>query len=167
MRIDYPWQGQVKLTIPETAGSTWQLRLRVPGWCPNAQVRLNGQPVEQPRLEAGYLLLERVWQPGDEVELTLALEPTLIEAHPRVDAVRDSLAIQRGSLVYCLEAADQPDVNLMEIQIDEKTPLQAVWREDLLPKGIMAIQAAGYVLGDEGWPGALYRPLNSSPRLSS
>ena len=29
--------------------------------------------------------------------------------HPRIDAVRGCLAIERGPLVYCIEEADQPD----------------------------------------------------------
>jgi hypothetical protein len=161
MKTDYPWQGQVKLTIQETDDSTWQLRLRVPGWCSNAQVTLNGQPVEKPTLETGYLVLERAWQPGDVVELALAMEPYLVEAHPRVDAVRDSVAIQRGPVVYCLEAIDQPDLNMLDVQLDEAAPLQAVWREDLLPEGVMVVQTDGYALDADGWQGHLYRPLSS------
>lgn len=161
METDYPWQGRVKITVQAADGSTWPLRLRAPGWCPAVQVAVNGQPVEQPALESGYLLLERAWQPGDVVELELALEPRLVEAHPRIDAVRDSLAIQRGPLVYCLEALDQPGLNLLDLQLDEKAPLQALWQEELLPGGVMAVQAAGYELEHPGDPGHLYRFLNA------
>ncbi|MBI1879878.1 MAG: glycoside hydrolase family 127 protein [Chloroflexi bacterium] len=162
LKTDYPWQGQAQVTLQETDGSTWSLRLRVPGWCSNLQVTLNGQLVERPTLEADYLLLERAWQPGDVVELALAMPPYLVEAHPRVDAIRDSLAIQRGPIVYCLEAIDQPNLNLLDLQLDETAPLEAVWREDLLPEGVMAVQATGYVVDSDEWPGHLYRPLNAS-----
>lgn len=162
IQTGYPWQGEVKLTLQETGGSPWRLRLRLPGWSLNAQVSINGQPVEQPRLEAGYLVLERAWQPGDVVELSLAVQPTLIEANPRVDAVRGSAAIQRGPLVYCLEAIDQPELELLALQLDETAPLQAVWREDLLPEGVMVIATTGYAPGDDSWQGQLYRPLNTA-----
>ncbi len=79
------------------------------------------------------------------------------EAHPRVDALRDSLAIQRGPMVYCVEAVDQPTLNLLDLQLDETAPLQAVWREELLAEGIVAIQTTGTVLEDNSWPGGLYR----------
>jgi DUF1680 family protein len=161
LETGYPWQGQVRITLQETNGSTWQLRLRVPGWCSNAQVTVNGQAIESPTVEAGYLILEQAWQSGDVVELDLAMPPVLVEAHPRVDAVRDSLAIQRGPVVYCLEAVDQPDLSLLDLQLDVTAPLEAVWRENLLPEGIMAIRAGGYVFDEYGWQGHLYRSLNS------
>ena len=166
MQTGYPWQGQVKLTIQETDASTWQLRLRLPGWRPKVQVTLNEQPVEALTLETGYLVLERAWQPGDRVELVLAMEPYLVEAHPRVDAVRNSVALLRGPLVYCLEEIDQPGINLMDIELDETAPLEAIWREALLPEGVMVIQAKGCIVADDSWQGQLYRPLSSSGTLA-
>ncbi len=166
METDYPWRGQVKLFVQETDGSAWQLRLRVPDWCLNVEVSLNGQPVEKPTLESGYVVLERAWQPEDVVGLAFAMEPYLVEAHPRVDAVRGSVAIQRGPLVYCLEAIDQPDINLMDIQLDETAPLRAMWREDLLPESIMVVQAAGHVRESRDWHGRLYRRLSHASRPS-
>ncbi len=166
LQTNYPWQGQVKLTIQKTDGSTWQLQLRVPGWCPKTQISVNGQPVEQQVIENGYLVLERVWQPGDEVELDLTMPPTLVRAHPRVDAVRDSVAIQRGPLIYCLEAVDQPQLNLLDLQLDETAALETVWREDLLPEGVVVIRANGYVLEEDDWQGRLYRPLKSKLGMS-
>jgi hypothetical protein len=160
VQTDYPWQGQVKITLQEADGSSWRLRLRLPSWCADVQATLNGQPVEQPKLEAGYLALERAWQPGDMVELSLGMQPYLVEANPRVDAIRGSVAIQRGPLVYCLEAIDQPDLDLLDLQFDETAPLQAVWREDLLPEGVVVVETTGYTPDDEDWQGRLYRRLN-------
>jgi DUF1680 family protein len=167
MQTDYPWQGQVRLVVQDTDGSTWTLRLRQPDWCSDATVALNGQPVENPIIESGYMALKRAWQPGDVVELTLAMEPALIEAHPRVDAVRDCVAIQRGPLVYCLEGIDYPGINLMDIRLNETAPLRAVWRDDVMADGFMAIQASGYALeNNEEWQSHLYRRLGSGDGVS-
>ena len=157
MQTDYPWQGAVKLTIEEADGSHWALRLRQPHWCPQAAIMVNGHLVEQPAIDAGYIVLERAWQPGDMVELDLPMQPELIEANPRVDAVRDCLAIQRGPLVYCLEAADQPQVNMLDARIDPAASLHAAWRDDLAPGGLMVIQFAGTVQTMGDWQHRLYR----------
>ncbi len=167
IQTDYPWQGQVKLAIQKTDGSPWQLRLRVPGWSPNVTATINGTPVETPTIEAGYLVLERAWQPGDLVELVLSIEAGLIEAHPRVDAIRDSVAIQRGPIVYCLEFSDCADIDLMDVRLDETSPLQVVWRNDLLSEGLMVIQSSGYVLEAGGWQDHLYQRLNRPHSLLS
>jgi DUF1680 family protein len=167
IQTDYPWQGQVKLAIQKTDGSAWQLRLRIPGWSPNVIATINGSPVETPRIEAGYLVLERAWQPGDLVELVLSMEPSLIEAHPRIDAIRDSVAIQRGPIVYCLESIDCADIDLMDVRIDETAPLNVVWRNDLVSEGLMVIQSFGYILEDGDWHDHLYRRLNRRESLLS
>jgi len=49
----------------------------------------------------------------------------------------------------------------MDIQIDESTPLQAIWREDALPGGVMMVQAGGHVLEGAEWGNRLYRRLRS------
>jgi hypothetical protein len=166
MRTDYPWHGQVTVTIEQSHGANWQLRLRIPEWGPGAVVSLNGQSLEKPLIESGYVVLERAWQSGDVVELGLPMEPFIVEANPRVDAVRGSLAIQRGPLVYCLEAADHPGLNLLDIRLDENAPLQTQWRDDLLPGGVMTIQTQGYVLEAADWKNDLYRRRQSGNQLA-
>jgi DUF1680 family protein len=163
METEYPWQGQVKLMIQDTDGAAWQLRLRVPGWCQSAQVTINGQRVDNPMSESGYIVLNQAWQPGDVIELTLAIEPQLIEAHPRLDAIRGSVAIQRGPLIYCLEEVET-EVNLLDVRLDEEASLQATWEEGLLPEGIVVIETTGRVLNPNDWQDTLYRPLNSLGR---
>ncbi len=161
MTTEYPWQGSVKLTIQDTDDASWQLRLRVPDWSTTAAVALNGQTLNDPPIDNGYLMFNRVWRSGDEIELNFGLDPLFIEPHPRVDAVRNSLAIQRGPLVYCLEEIDC-QVDLLDIQIDPTAPLQPTWEEDLLPEGIIAVEASGYVVDFDDWQDNLYRPLSNS-----
>lgn len=166
MQTDYPWHGQVAISIEETDGLPWTLRLRVPEWTQSVTVTLNQQVIEKPQTDLGYLVLERAWQAGDVVELAFPIQPFIVEPHPRVDAVRGSVAIQRGPLVYCLEAADHPGVDLMDIQLDEAAPLPTQWREDLLPTGIMTVQLKGYVLQMDEQRNHLYRRLDSNGKLS-
>jgi DUF1680 family protein len=165
LQTDYPWQGQVQLVVQATDGTPWQLRLRVPEWCARASLTINGQSIESPRFEAGYLVVERAWQPGDMIGLQLPMEPTLVEAHPRIDAIRGSLAIQRGPIVYCLEAVDHPGIDLMDIRLDETAPLRTNWREDVLPGPVMMIQASGYRAEYADWQQHLYRRFGEDSAL--
>ena len=154
----YPWNGNVRMNVESTDGSSWVLRLRVPGWSEEVKVLVNGQPVEDLETESGYALLERAWQADDMIEVEFPMEPRLVEPHPRIDAVRDSVAIQYGPLVYCLEEEDAT-INLMDVRLDENVSLEAVWREDVLAEGVVAVQAAGGVNSADEW-GGLYRPLD-------
>jgi uncharacterized protein len=160
MATEYPWNGSVSITVAETSGGEWTLRLRVPGWCERYRLAIAGTPVEQAVGPDGYLALTRDWRSGDTIVLDLELAPALIAPHPRLDAVRSCLALQRGPLVYCLESHDQPaGVDLLDVALDPHAPLHADWNPDLFG-GAMLLRAGGWALDPGGWDGQLYRPLN-------
>jgi DUF1680 family protein len=163
VETEYPWQGNIHVTVKETGDATWQLSLRRPEWCQAAALAVNGEKVGQPVLQKGYFVLEREWRVGDTTDLDLVIQPTLVESNPRVDATRGCLAIQRGPVVYCLESHDQQvQDNLLDVQIDANQPLQSRWQDDLLG-GTMTVEAAGYLASLEPWQGVLYRPVEQVP----
>ncbi len=63
---------------------------------------VNGEPHEV--TPGSYAEIRRQWNSGDEIELTLPMEPQLVEAHPLVEETRNQIAVKRGPLVYCLES---------------------------------------------------------------
>jgi DUF1680 family protein len=157
VRTGYPWQENIVLRIAEGAPQRFKLLLRLPAWCATPELRVNGEPVSIQR-ENGYAAIERDWKAGDTVDLRLPMTPTLMEAHPRVEADRWQVAIQRGPIVYCLEASDQP-APLTHLAIRRDHPLHSVWEPELLG-GIVVIEGMAELLDtDEAWGDALYRPL--------
>jgi uncharacterized protein len=152
---DYPWDGTVTVTVEEAPQDRpWTLSLRVPQWCGSFTVRCDGTAYDETDapVSDGWLRLERTWAPGDRVVLDLAIEPRLTAADPRVDAVRDCVAIERGPLVYCLEQVDHPGGGLDDIVIDTTRPLAVKHRPDLLG-GVTTVVAAGHRrhIPDQGW----------------
>jgi hypothetical protein len=68
----YPFgaRGQMNLKVTPQRRARLNVRLRIPSWSGQSSVTLNGQDV--PGVEPGtYLALDRQWQPGDRIELTL------------------------------------------------------------------------------------------------
>jgi uncharacterized protein len=166
METDFPWQGTVKITVAESSGDAWTLRLRIPDWCQEPSLSVNGEAMATAS-EDGYAEISRAWQVGDTIELELAMSPILMEAHPRVDPTRNSVAIQRGPLVYCLEGVDQePGVDLFDVEIDEHTPLTSTWRPDLL-EGIVVVEGSGAVVDLADWQDQLYRPVDQNGQTST
>ncbi|MBN2390211.1 MAG: glycoside hydrolase family 127 protein, partial [Anaerolineae bacterium] len=157
METHYPWDGHVHVTVAETGGSEWILAFRVPGWCNHAALWLNGEIIAGGASDGNYVTLTRAWQPGDVVELDLEMRPRLTAPNPRVDAIRGSLAIERGPMVYCLEEEDQDaDVDLLDVRLAPDAELEFVWREDLLG-GVVTVTAEGYMADVRDWDAALYR----------
>jgi DUF1680 family protein len=158
METDYPWDGQVTVTVEETDGDGWELALRVPGWCEGASLRVNGHAIDVAAASGTYVAVERPWQAGDVVSFDMPMQPRLVEPHPRVDAVRGCLAIERGPLVYCLEGVDQePGLDLLDVRIPSDASLRAIRRGDLLG-GVVVVEAEGAVVDAGSWRDELYRP---------
>ena len=107
VRTGYPWDGRVTVRVERAPEHPWTLSLRVPRWCRSATITGPGGdgPVAA---GAGAAELSRRWQAGDTVVLDLDLPVRVVEPDPRVDAVRGCVAVERGPLVYCIEAADLP-----------------------------------------------------------
>ena len=106
MTTDYPWDGKVVLKPQVEGAAKFGLRLRVPGWCEGATVAVGGEKIAS-RPSTRLLVAGREWKDGDEVELDLPMPVRRIAANPNVKDDLGQLAIQRGPLVYCLEACDQ------------------------------------------------------------
>jgi uncharacterized protein len=140
MTTDYPWDGRIDVEVVATAEQPWTLSLRVPSWAAGARLAVNDEE------EREVAPIERRWRAGDRVTLELPMEPRLTAPHPRVDAVRGCLAIERGPLVYCLDGPDAPAGTILDdVRLDPAGDLRAVPRPDLLG-GIVAIEAAGGLL---------------------
>ncbi|ACQ78323.1 protein of unknown function DUF1680 [Beutenbergia cavernae DSM 12333] len=102
VRTDYPRSGVVDLAVRGTPAPGAHLALRVPAW--STRTLLDGVPVAA---EDGYVRVDLA--DGAAWRLELDVTPRWTQAHPRVDAARGCLALERGPLVYCVEQADVPD----------------------------------------------------------
>ena len=101
---------------------------------------------------------------GNEIEVEVV--PQFIEPHPRVDAIRNSVAIQRGPVVYCLEQIDC-QANLMVVRVDPNRSMQATWQDELLPEGIVTVEVEGCEIDAGEWHDQLYRPHTEDQHASS
>ena len=92
---DYPFKDAVKLAVEPERAATFPLVLRVPGWCEEAKISVNGQAVDG--VEAGtFHRIEREWKPGDTVELSF---PMKVRTSTWVN---NSVGVERGPLAYSL-----------------------------------------------------------------
>ena len=159
-RTAYPWDGAVELQVVAEAPATFTLRLRIPGWCRQWSVSVNGQVVKAP-VERGYACITRAWSPDDRVTLNLAMPAELIEAHPDVAHDFGRVAVQRGPLVYCLEGCDHAP-SLHKLAINSDAHLTPHYEQDLLG-GVMVLEGEGVLIDETPWDGTLYRPYHPLP----
>jgi hypothetical protein len=99
----YPFEEQItfKVSLPETAA--FPLYLRIPAWCDQAQLTLNGEPVPA-TLPAGKLAkIERTWKDGDQLVLALPMQVKLTTWTGN----RGTVSVNRGPLTYSLQIKEE------------------------------------------------------------
>jgi DUF1680 family protein len=145
-KTNYPWDGNVDMTVTPSQASDFVVYLRIPGWVDSAQVKVNGTAV--PGAKPGtYLPIKRRWSAGDRVQLEMEMVPQVLEANPRVADDTSRVAVQRGPLVYCLEEVDQSNgVMLSDVALElGKRPaseFQTEMKSDLLG-GVLLLHHTG------------------------
>jgi len=144
----YPWEGEVTLEVACAEPVSFTLHLREPEWARGrVLVSVNGQAVT-PEARSGFLPLERRWENGDTVRMLLPMEPRRERADPRVAACRGRVALARGPLVYCLEAADNGG-SARNLVLPPEAQVSSRWNADLLG-GCVALQMKGKALTSAG-----------------
>jgi DUF1680 family protein len=162
-QTDYPWDGNVSITLHDIEDASFDLMLRIPGWTDHAELFVNGEPVEIPLQPQSYARLSRIWSRGDVIELKLAMRAQLIEANPLIEETRNHLAIKRGPIVYCLESIDLPEgISVLDVTIASDTTFDVA--EDsslsaLLPGITTLLGKVHYSKTADEWNGELYRPV--------
>ncbi len=158
-KTNYPWDGNVEITVTPAAPSEFTFYLRIPGWADHAQVAVNAK--DQAGATPGtYLPIHRRWSAGDVIQLKIAVTPQIIEANPRVADDTGRVAVQRGPLIYCLEEIDQPSgVSLSDVAVSPgRQPaeqFQTEFRNDLLG-GMVVLHHTGAAYERETGGKALY-----------
>jgi uncharacterized protein len=154
---NYPWSGDVKLSIETGSPAEFELRLRIPGWARGATASVNGKAVAvEAATRNGYLSIARLWRPGDLVSLDLPMPPGRVYAHPDVRMDVGRVALRRGPLVYCAEEVDNPGGPVQRLKLPRSSELRTKCRDDLFDS-IVTLAADATRLADDDWRGTLYR----------
>jgi uncharacterized protein len=122
---DYPWTDEVEVVVIRSIADPWTLSIRVPEWCPEATLTLDGSTVLA-RTGPGLMELTRTWEAGERIALQLRMEPRVTVPDPRIDSLRQTVALERGPVVYAVEDADlPPGASVESIEVDPGLEVRA------------------------------------------
>ncbi len=117
----YPFDGEIRIVVNPEITARFSIRMRIPSWAEGAAIRVNGEVTARPPVPGRYAVLERQWQRGDVIDLTL---PMTVALHAKVSRSlqestgpdglpieqevmrRDYVAVTRGPLVYATSLID-------------------------------------------------------------
>ncbi len=107
-KTNYPWSGDVKLTLRPAVPSEFVMYVRIPGWSTKNSVKVNGEEVAGAK-PGEYLAIRRRWAEHDTIDLNFDMTTHLLKANPAVSEDHGRVAFQRGPLVFCMEHLDQQE----------------------------------------------------------
>ncbi|MDH7514150.1 MAG: glycoside hydrolase family 127 protein [Clostridiales bacterium] len=162
----YPWNGDVKIMVNPSRPGKFGIRLRIPGWALNQPVPSdlyrfldkNEQPARLTInrksaaiiLENGYVELRRKWRSGDLVELRLPMPVRRVIAHEKVKEDAGKVALQRGPILFCVEAVDNGG-KALNIILPDAAAVTHWFRPDLLAGvAIITAKARAVDFGPDG-----------------
>jgi len=103
VRSDWPRSGRVEVVATIDGDEPVALRLRVPSWSSGATLDVAGQAVP---VEGDTVTVTRRFAAGDRIVLDVPVRARITVPDPRIDAVRGTVAVERGPLVYALESLE-------------------------------------------------------------
>ncbi|GHE58750.1 beta-L-arabinofuranosidase domain-containing protein [Streptomyces griseoaurantiacus] len=135
----YPFTDTVTLTLATSRPVRFPLRLRVPGWCRNPELSVNGKPVKAPD-GPDWAEITRTWHAGDVVRLRLPQRARLRQWPGQHGAV----SVERGPLTYSLEIGERYERNggsdtFPSYEVHATTP----WNYGLLPDTPLTLARTG------------------------
>lgn len=156
-QTDYPWDGHITLTVRK-AKQLQTINLHIPSWCSAYTVCVNGEAY--PADGGASVSITRKWKKGDRIELTLDMQPRLIEANPLVEEAKNQIAVMRGPIVYCLEGQDIADgYRINDIALPADIRFSEV-KMQLEGHPFTALEGEAVLVNTEKWDNqTLYREL--------
>ena len=140
---EYPWNGDIKITVKKSNAKNANLLIRIPGWVrnqvvpsdlyqfadketPSYSVTVNGKAVEADlSANKGYLPVKNI-RKGDVVRIHFDMPVRTVVANEKVTDDKSKVAVERGPLVYCAEAADNNGEPVLRAVMGKKPTFNVV-----------------------------------------
>ncbi len=153
-KTNFPWDGDVKISIGLEKRKKFTLKVRIPGWADDEALpgdlykysnpvekpvlTLNGKVID-PNIENGYAVIYRSWSSDDEISIQFPMDVRVVVADERVEADKDKIAIQRGPIMYAAEWPESSDGHVLNLVFDKETSITSEFKGGLL-NGVQVVQ---------------------------
>ncbi|PVD49879.1 hypothetical protein DC498_22825 [Terrimonas sp.] len=108
---NYPFSDNIQFTMHTKQAVQFPFVLRIPGWCNESIITLNGEPLGKEK-GGQVITINRLWKNGDKIVLQLPMTVTTSNWG------KNSRAIERGPLVYALKLGERWEKQKEEVEGD-------------------------------------------------
>lgn len=152
VNTNYPWDGEIQVKFLNSPGNV-RIRLRVPEWASEATLNVNGQKKE---VRPGFVDVSGDFSTGDLIVLELPMKIRKVVPDTRINAIRDTVAFERGPILFCAEEleSDSKKVDLDCFVVDENVQGSDVAIQNLTDarKAIVIVGSEYEKESEKEWP---------------
>jgi hypothetical protein len=95
----YPFDDKIKIEVIASGAVKFPLYLRIPSWCNNGKIYINGKSVDHYNTAASYTIIERTWNNKDIINIEFPMQLTLKEWVKN----KKSVSVNYGPLTFSLK----------------------------------------------------------------
>ena len=105
---DYPFSSEIRIRVDAAPTTPFEMRLRLPRWCADPSVRVNGE-LQAVKATRGFASLNRAWKAGDEVRLDFPMKPAVTTMRDMNDFGRTRAYVSYGPLLMAFAYPEKDD----------------------------------------------------------
>jgi uncharacterized protein len=157
-QTNYPWDGNVAISVWPNEECNFTIKLRIPGWARNqvlpgdlyhyktisvakTTLSINGKPLTY-KEDNGYITITRKWKKGEIIEMDLPMEVKEVVTNEKVEGNKGKVSLEYGPIVYAIEEIDNPTA-FDKITINANDTFKVV-KEPTLLEGLNTIQTKNF-----------------------
>ena len=119
---NYPFEDEIRVKISTSKSDSYPLYFRIPNWCTDASISINGEAQEVKAESGKYLRINRSWNDGDEINLVL---PKKLKVRTWENN-HNSLSVDYGPLTFSLKIGEK----YIRKESDETAIGDSKWQKD-------------------------------------
>ena len=100
---NYPFEENIRFTFETKSNVEFPFYLRIPSWCKNASVSVNGKRIKKKLIGGKYLRINREWKSGDMVELNVPMDYSMRQWQVN----KNSVSVDYGPLTLSLKIKEE------------------------------------------------------------
>lgn len=101
----YPFRDTIHITIKQAANAVFHFR--IPDWCDNPELYVNGIKAAFTQAAGGYVKLAENPQTGDQIKLVFPMKIKVNKIDDRASAAKYPISICRGPIVFALHISEK------------------------------------------------------------
>lgn len=110
-RTDYPFNEDIEVRVKPAREAAFPLSFRIPGWCKNAELSINGENVSTASAKNGFVRVDRSWKADDVVRLRFPMSVSVETGRDRNAKDAPYGTVSYGPLLFVLPIRDADGPN--------------------------------------------------------